>query len=105
MDLDQYMSKSAIEKRKATAKFMDEIYEDLKPFYIKKEFPWFVVPKLQKLGINGCHIKDFGGPAMNNVEVGAILYEMAKRDASVCTFFLVHNLIGQNVVDALGDNE
>lgn len=30
---------------------------------------------------------------------------MAKRDASISTFYLVHNAIGQNVVEALGDEE
>jgi acyl-CoA oxidase len=105
MNLDQYLSDAAAAKRKATAKMMDEIYDDLKPYYLKKEMPWFVVPKIQELGVNGVHIKDFGGPGLTNGEVGSILYEMAKKDASVCTFFLVHNLIGQNVVDALGDDE
>ena len=32
-------------------------------------------------------------------------YELARFDASFATFFLVHNAIGQNVVEALGDNE
>lgn len=30
---------------------------------------------------------------------------MAKYDASISTFFLVHNCIGQNVVDYLGSDE
>lgn len=81
-------------KRKATAKMMDEVYDDLKPYYAKKEMPWFVIPKMRALAINGAQIKDFGGPGMNNIEVGAILYEMAKKDASVCTIYLLHNLIG-----------
>ena len=46
MGLDKLMSASAVEKRKATAVLMDEIYDDLKPFYVKKEFPFFVIPKL-----------------------------------------------------------
>jgi len=50
-------------------------------------------------------IKDFGGPGFNNLEQGAIVYELARRDASVATFVLVHNAIGTAVVDALGDEE
>ena len=46
MGLDKLMSASAVEKRKATAVFMDEIYDDLKPYYVMKEFPFFVIPKL-----------------------------------------------------------
>ena len=42
---------------------------------------------------------------MTNLETGAICYEIAKLDASISTFYLVHNAIGQNVIDALGDDE
>jgi alkylation response protein AidB-like acyl-CoA dehydrogenase len=42
---------------------------------------------------------------MTNLESGAIYYEMCKTDASVATFVLVHNAIGNNVVAALGDDE
>ena len=50
---DQYMSAEAIRKRKATSKMMDEVYHDLIPYYNKAEMPWFIVPKIQELGING----------------------------------------------------
>ena len=50
-------------------------------------------------------IKDFGGPGFNNLEAGAVIFEMAKRDASVSSFVLVHNAIGARVIDCLGDEE
>jgi alkylation response protein AidB-like acyl-CoA dehydrogenase len=50
-------------------------------------------------------IKDFGSPALSIVESGSIIYEIAKRDGSIATFFLVHNSIGMAVVDVLGDEE
>jgi hypothetical protein len=37
--------------------------------------------------------------------MGSIIYEIAKRDGSIATFFLVHNAIGMAVVNALGDEE
>jgi len=67
--------------------------------------PFWMVPKIQQLGINGLQIKDYGGVGFSNLESGAIYYEMAKHDASVSTFVLVHNAIGNNVVEALGDEE
>jgi len=33
------------------------------------------------------------------------LYEMAKKDASLATFYLVHNLLGNNVINELGDDD
>ena len=67
--------------------------------------PFWMVPKIQELGINGFQIKGYGGPGFSNLESGAIYFELAKYDASVATFVLVHNAIGNNVVDALGDDE
>ena len=57
------------------------------------------------MGINGLKIKDFGGPGFNNLEVGAICYELSKGDQSAAAFFLVHNLIGTIVIDMLGNDE
>jgi acyl-CoA oxidase len=50
-------------------------------------------------------IGEYGGPGFSNLEAGAIYYELAKVDASVGTFVLVHNAIGNNVVAALGDEQ
>jgi alkylation response protein AidB-like acyl-CoA dehydrogenase len=74
--------------------------------YINKtEFPFELLPKLKEIGVNGYHIKEFGGPGLNSSEVGAVVYEMAKVDASIMTFFTVHNSIGMAVVDLLGNEE
>ena len=84
---------------------MDSIYNDLIPYINRCDFPFWIIPKVQKLGINGVLIKDFGGPGFNNLEAGAIVFEMAKKDASIATFVLVHNAIGTRVIDCLGDEE
>jgi len=102
---DKYLRPDVAEKRKACAKFMDQIYDDLIPFINNCEMPHYITPMVQKLGINGMLIKDFGGPGFNNLEAGAIIYELAKKDASISTFVLVHNAIGTAVVDKLGDEE
>ena len=39
------------------------------------------------------------------MEVGVIIYELAKVDASISTFLSVHNSIGMAVVDYLGNEE
>ena len=67
--------------------------------------PFWIIPKFQKLGINGLRIKDFGGPGFNNLEAGAMAFEIARYDASIASFFIVHNAIGTAVVDQLGDDE
>ena len=42
---------------------------------------------------------------MSNFEVGVFAYTLARRDASIATFVMVHNSIGSCVVDALGDED
>ena len=105
MNIDAHLSPAVAAKRKATGKMMDEAYPRIIDHVNSTEHPEWIVPKIQALGINGCQIKDFGGPGFTNLETGVIAAEIAKRDASIATFYLVHNSIGQNVVEALGDEE
>ena len=67
--------------------------------------PFFLVPMIQKTGVNGMVIKDHGGPGFNNLEAGAMYFEFAKSDSSIATFVLVHNALGTAVISALGDEE
>lgn len=105
MCLDEYLRPEAVEKRKATKKLMEEVYQDLIPHINATTMPHWIVPKFQSLKINGFQIKGYGGPGLTNLEVGSLAYEMARKDASISTFVLVHNSIGSCVVDALGDEE
>ena len=102
---DQYLRPKVVDQRKAVAKLMEDNYENLIPYLNRCEMPFFLVPKIQELGINGMRIKDHGGPGMSNLEAGAVIFEMAKSDASVSSFVLVHNAIGIAVISALGDEE
>jgi len=48
-------------------------------------------------------MKKYGAPGLNSVKNGAIVFELAKVDMSVTTFFMVHNCIGMSVVEFLGN--
>jgi len=99
------MSAKAVGLRKATGQMMEDCYDQLEKHVDETSFPHWIVDKFRALKINGLNIKDFGSPALNTFESGSIIYELAKRDGSVATFFLVHNSIGMAVVDVLGDEE
>lgn len=105
MGLDRHLSAFAVEKRKATAKMMNEIKPKLIPYVNSTDFPFFLVEKIRGLGIDGGTIKGYGSPGFTNLEFGAINYELCKGDASVATFYGVHNSIGQTEVAVLGDEE
>ena len=84
---------------------MEENRERINEAWKTSEMPFWIIPKIQALEINGLNIKDFGGPGFSNLEIGYITQEIAKVDPSIATFWLVHNAIGQCVVEALGDEE
>jgi len=49
--------------------------------------------------------KDHGGSGLSDLEAGSVFYEMAKKDGSVAMFTLVHNALGMNLVNELGDEK
>ena len=89
--------------RKATGLMMDSL--DLDSSYEQASFPPKVIDKFRQLKITGLQIKGYGSPGLSTVEAGAMLYEIAKRDGSMASFFTVHNAIGLSVINALGDDE
>lgn len=105
MNYDRFLTPKHIAKRKEVAQAMNEMYPDFIKHTISSDFPFHLKPKLQALKINGGPIKEFGGPGFTQLEYGAVLYELAKVDASFGTFYLVHNALGASVVDACGDDE
>lgn len=84
---------------------MEEVYNDLIPYINSSEMAMFAIEKIKKLRVSGFLIKDFGGPGFNNLELGTILFEISKRDASVCSAVAAHNIIGTAVINELGDEE
>jgi alkylation response protein AidB-like acyl-CoA dehydrogenase len=105
LEADRLIRPEIALKRKAVSDLMIEVKPQLAPYVNNCELPFWLVPRIQKLGINGLFIKDFGGPGMNNLEAGVILYEFAKHDASIATFVQVHNSIGTYVIDQCGNEE
>lgn len=100
------MGPKAAEKRKGVARAMEEAREQLLDYVDRAEMPHFLIPKLRELEVDGGVIDvKYGGPGLSNLEFGAVVYELAKVDASVATFVAVHNSIGMNVVNTLGDEE
>lgn len=84
---------------------MDSVDDRLEKHIEETSFPDWIVDHFRPLGINGLNIKGYGSPELSIFESGSIIYELAKRDASIATFFLVHNSIGMAVVNTLGDEE
>jgi hypothetical protein len=54
MNLDQYLRKEIIAKRIATKKLMQDNYSKINEHVVSSEFPFWIIPQIQSLGINGC---------------------------------------------------
>ena len=90
MHLDNYIRPEVAKKRDKVGVMMKSIYKDLIPYHNKAEFPRFIVPLIQKIGINGTTVsKADGGQGMTILEAGALCYEFARYDSSVAGLFLV----------------
>jgi hypothetical protein len=50
-------------------------------------------------------INGLGGNGFLNLETGAIVFEIAKKDASISTLCLVHDLAGNRAIECLGNEE
>jgi acyl-CoA oxidase len=96
---DEYLSK---EERDHRLKIREILEEEIAPkvdkFIHTTEFPYEFVETLKKLKINGTINKGHGAPGLSPMMMAAAFIELFRIDASVATFFLVHNSLG---IDAL----
>ena len=60
------------------------------------------LPEIAKLGIVGADCpKTVGGLGMSCVDIGAVMFELACKDASIATFFLLHSCLSNFAVGHL----
>ena len=91
---DEFLDQKGIDLRKKMRSFMESIKPNLIKHINDSTFPHEIKDEIAKLGVNGFHLTDFGGPGLSLHTIGACGYEAAKIDASVGTFIAVHNCLG-----------
>ena len=82
-----------------------EVIPIINDYWERAEFPFELVPKLAALNIAGGSIKGYGCPGMSNVAAGLLGLELARADASICTFFGVHSGLAMSSLAMLGSEE
>jgi acyl-CoA oxidase len=70
-----------------------EVAPVIADYWEKAEFPFELVAGLGKLNVGGANIKGYGCAGMGVVANAMACMEMARVDASVSTFYLVHNFL------------
>jgi glutaryl-CoA dehydrogenase len=82
-----------------------EVIPVINDYWERAEFPFPLVQKLAALDIAGGSIQGYGCPGMSPVAAGLVALELARGDASVCTFYGVHSGLAMTSLALLGSEE
>jgi len=78
---------------------------NINPYWDRAEFPWEIAKKMTTLPIMGGMIGEHGGAGLSFRQFGLTMYELAKGDGSITTFFGVHSGLAAGSIAMLGDEE
>lgn len=74
-------------------------------YWVEDSFPFELIPALRELNIGGVAMKGYGCRGGSTLLFGLIAMELAKFDASVATFFGVHNGLAMGSIYLGGSEE
>jgi glutaryl-CoA dehydrogenase len=104
--MDELLTEQERGVRDKVRNFSDkEVIPIINDYWERAEFPFELVPKLAALGLAGADIKGYGCPGLSPVAAGLMALELARGDASVCTFFGVHSGLAMHAISLLGSEE
>ena len=104
--MDELLTEEERSVRDKVRVFCDkEVIPIINDYWERAEFPFELVPKIAALNIAGNDIKGYGCPGLSAVGSGLIMLELARGDASVCTFFGVHSGLAMHSISMLGSEE
>ena len=104
--MDELLTERERSVRDKVRNFSDkEVIPIINDYWERAEFPFELVPKLAALGLAGADIKGYGCPGLSPVAAGLMALELARGDASVCTFFGVHSGLAMHAISLLGSEE
>ncbi|HEV2456744.1 MAG TPA: acyl-CoA dehydrogenase family protein [Ktedonobacterales bacterium] len=83
----------------------NEVIPVINGYWERAEFPFELIPKLATLNIAGGSITGYGCPGMSPLAAGLVALELARGDASICTFFGVHSGLAMSSLALLGSEE
>ncbi|WP_030326954.1 acyl-CoA dehydrogenase family protein [Streptomyces sp. NRRL B-3229] len=110
-DFYAYESLLSDDERKLLLKARDLMRDQVKPLvnenWAKGEFPTELIGLFRESGLAGLPYEGYGEyrPAVSNLLSGTMAMEMARTDASVSTFFGVHNGLAMYSIHSGGDQE
>ena len=104
--LDDRLTEKQIATRDRVREYVQNaVLPNINPYWEKAEFPRDIAMQLGELGIIGGPLMDHGAPGLDFVEMGLVMYELAKGDGSISTFYGVHSGLALGSIGMLGSDE
>ena len=104
--MDELLTPEERSVRDKVRAFCDkEILPIINEYWERAEFPFQLIPKFAELNIAGGSIKGYGCPGVSATATGLMALELARADASMCTFFGVHSGLAMSSIAMLGSEE
>mmetsp|Transcript_25590 Transcript_25590/g.64931 ORF Transcript_25590/g.64931 Transcript_25590/m.64931 type:complete len:461 (-) Transcript_25590:299-1681(-) len=106
LDLDGLLTPEERAMRKKVRAYMEsEVAPVIAGYWEKAEFPFKLVPSFAKLGLAGGSIRGYGCPGGSIIQNAMAVIEIARVDASLSTFLLVHSYLAMLTVSLLGSEQ
>src|SRR6266704_6229416 len=74
-------------------------------YWVEDAFPFELLPAIEELGIGGVGLKGYGCRGGSSLLAGLVALELARVDASIATFFVVHSGLAMSSIYLGGSEE
>ncbi|HEX2619412.1 MAG TPA: acyl-CoA dehydrogenase family protein [Phototrophicaceae bacterium] len=106
LKMDSFLMDQHRDLRMQVREFVQhEVLPTINQYWEKAEFPRDIAMKLKDLPIVGGMIRGWGSAGLDPMAMGIVMYELAKGDGSLTTFFGVHSGLAMGSIGLLGSNE
>lgn len=103
--LETFMTDDQRALRDRVRAYVEEVVKpNITPYWDRAEFPREVVMPIKDLGILGGMIRGWGSAGLDPLEMGLTMYELAKGDGSVSTFYGVQSGLAMSSIGLLGSD-
>jgi len=106
--VDNFLSDRQRSVRDAVRSYVQqEVLPAINPYWDRAEFPREIAMKMRNIDpqIIGGIIRGWGSAGLDPLEMGLTMYELAKGDGSISTFYGVHSGLAMGSIGLLGSDE
>lgn len=104
--LENFMTDEQRALRDRVRAYVEEVVKpNIAPYWDRAEFPRELVMPMKDLGILGGMIRGWGSAGLDPLQMGLTMYELARGDGSVSTFYGVQSGLAMSSIGLLGNDE